>query len=333
MHTVTRVVRTALVLLGIVLLATPAYAQFDRSQLSGRVRDSSGGLVPGATVTATNTQTQINWTAVTDLTGFYTFPNLPPGKYTTSRPSCRDSRKPSARTSRSTPPASVDARLHARTGRGDRVGHRHRGNAGPADRHGAAQDDRVARHRTAVVLRPQPDRRRRPQGRRRRRQLQQLQLLGPRQRRLQHQRQPHRREQHHRRRRDRDPHPLAGAIVGIQNVDALQEVQVLTGDYMPEYGRASGGQIRMVTKSGGNRFHGSGSFFMRDDKLQANTWTRNKSPNALENSGPAPFDYKQYGYSIGGPIDEGQAVLLRARRNGSTTWPRETERCDGADRS
>ena len=53
-----------------------------------------------------------------------------------------------------------------------------------------------------------------------------------------------------------------GAIVGIQNVDAIQEVQVLTGDYMPEYGRASGGQIRMVTKSGGNRFSGSGSLLL-----------------------------------------------------------------------
>jgi hypothetical protein len=41
---------------------------------------------------------------------------------------------------------------------------------------------------------------------------------------------------------------------------------------------------------------------MRDDKLQANTWARNRSPNALENSGPAPFNQKQYGYSIGGPI-------------------------------
>ena len=50
-----------------------------------------------------------------------------------------------------------------------------------------------------------------------------------------------------------------GAIVGIQNVDAIQEVQVLTGDYMPEYGRVSGGQIRMVTKGGSNRFSGSGS--------------------------------------------------------------------------
>ena len=94
----------------------------------------------------------------------------------------------------------------------------------------------------------------------------------------------------------------AGTIIGVQNVDAIQEVQVLTANYMPEYGRASGGQIRFVTKSGSNRYSGSASFFYRDDKLQANTWARNRSPNAIENSGPAPFDYKQYGYSFGGPI-------------------------------
>ena len=121
-----------------------------------------------------------------------------------------------------------------------------------------------------------------------------------------------------------------GAIVGIQNVDAIQEVQVLTGDYMPEYGRASGGQIRMVTKSGGNRFSGSGSFFYRDDKLQANTWTRNKSPNALENSGPAPFDFKQYGYSLGGPILKDKLFFFAAQE-----WVNylavETEHRDGAD--
>ena len=60
----------------------------------------------------------------------------------------------------------------------------------------------------------------------------------------------------------------SGNIIGIQNVDAVQEVQVLTANYMPEFGRASGGQIRMVTKSGSNRYSGSGSFFFRDDKLQ-----------------------------------------------------------------
>ena len=77
---------------------------------------------------------------------------------------------------------------------------------------------------------------------------------------------------------------------------------MLTGDYMPEYGRASGGQIRMVTKSGSNRFTGSGSFFYRDDTLQANTWTRNKSTNPTDRAGAAPFNFKQYGYSLGGPI-------------------------------
>src|SRR5205814_1289419 len=97
----------------------------------------------------------------------------------------------------------------------------------------------------------------------------------------------------------------SGAIVGIQNVDAIQEVQVLTGNYLPEYGRASGGQIRFVTKSGSNRYTGSGSYFLRSDKLQANTWSRNRSPNASENSGAAPFKYKQYGYAFGGPVPGG----------------------------
>ncbi|HMC76142.1 MAG TPA: hypothetical protein VKH34_03385, partial [Vicinamibacterales bacterium] len=105
----------------------------------------------------------------------------------------------------------------------------------------------------------------------------------------------------------------SGNIIGIQNVDAIQEVQVLTGDYMPEYGRVSGGQVRMVTKSGGNRFSGSGSFFYRDDKLQANTWSRNKSPLASDSKGAAPFDYKQYAYSIGGPLMKDKLYFFAAQ--------------------
>jgi hypothetical protein len=49
-------------------------------------------------------------------------------------------------------------------------------------------------------------------------------------------------------------------------------------------------------------FTGSASYFYRDDSLQANTFTRNKSPNPLESDGPAPFNYNEYGYSGGGPI-------------------------------
>src|SRR3990170_2580546 len=76
-----RATRSILLLLCFALMASPAAAQFDRSQVSGRVKDAQGGLVPGATVVATNLQTQLSSTAVTDETGFYTFPNLPPGRY------------------------------------------------------------------------------------------------------------------------------------------------------------------------------------------------------------------------------------------------------------
>jgi hypothetical protein len=73
---------------------------------------------------------------------------------------------------------------------------------------------------------------------------------------------------------------------------------------MPEYGRSSGGQIRFVTKSGSNRFSGSASIFYRDESLQANSWSRNATGLASQ-SEPAAFDYKQYGYSFGGPIPIG----------------------------
>ena len=49
----------------------------------------------------------------------------------------------------------------------------------------------------------------------------------------------------------------AGAILGALNVDTVQEVQVLTANYAAEYGRASGGQLRYITKSGGREFHGA----------------------------------------------------------------------------
>ena len=62
--------------LSMLLVASTAFAQFDRGSISGTVKDQSGGVVPGVTVTATNLQTQAPRVVVTDTTGFYTFPNL-----------------------------------------------------------------------------------------------------------------------------------------------------------------------------------------------------------------------------------------------------------------
>ena len=69
---------TCLFLLGI---ATTAFAQFDRGTITGTIKDSQGGIVPGATVTATSTQNQQSRTTVTDGSGYYTFPNLSAGRY------------------------------------------------------------------------------------------------------------------------------------------------------------------------------------------------------------------------------------------------------------
>ena len=48
-----------------------------------------------------------------------------------------------------------------------------------------------------------------------------------------------------------------GTSIGVADVDSTEEMQVLTGNYDAEYGRASGAQIRIVTKGGSNQFHGA----------------------------------------------------------------------------
>src|SRR6185503_7967358 len=59
----------------------------------------------------------------------------------------------------------------------------------------------------------------------------------------------------------------AGSLIGTLNVDTVSEIQVLTASYLPEYGRASGGQIRFVTKGGGRDFRGDLYEFYRDEGL------------------------------------------------------------------
>src|SRR5207244_5573992 len=70
-----------------------------------------------------------------------------------------------------------------------------------------------------------------------------------------------------------------GAIIGALNVDAVEEVQVLTSNYLPEYGRSSGGQVRFVTKSGGHDFPGSVYEHVREHTLDANSSRRTAPTN------------------------------------------------------
>jgi len=64
-----------------VLSTAPAWAQLSTAQLSGRVTDESGAVLPGVTVTATQTDTGLMRSVTTDATGSYVLPNLPTGPY------------------------------------------------------------------------------------------------------------------------------------------------------------------------------------------------------------------------------------------------------------
>ncbi|HYR84485.1 MAG TPA: TonB-dependent receptor [Terriglobia bacterium] len=93
-----------------------------------------------------------------------------------------------------------------------------------------------------------------------------------------------------------------GAIInGAQGLDTVAEIQVLTANYSAEYGRASSGVVRLVTKSGTQEFHGRLVGNIQNSKLDANTWQRNASGNPRLNSVP-PRKVNQFGGSLGGPI-------------------------------
>src|SRR5688572_26070891 len=298
-----RIVVCLLAACAVFFATAPAAAQLERSRISGTIKDQTGAIVPGATVTATNLQTQTPSVVVTDASGFYVFPNLTPGRYsvtaelqgfrkvvnenvqldaagtitmdfTLQTGAITETVTVSADTPLQTDVAirktveAKDIELLAFSGRNPIgvVGLKAGVNGGNFNSRGFGDLGNGG-----------------------------FNINGS--------------------RADENNITIdgatairtrsSGAIIGIQNVDAVQEVQVLTANYMPEYGRASGGQIRFVTKGGSSRYTGSGSLFYRDESLQANTWTRNRSTNPVENSGPAPFDFKQYGYAFGGPVPGG----------------------------
>src|SRR5213593_2310037 len=75
--------------------------------------------------------------------------------------------------------------------------------------------------------------------------------------------------------------------------DAVQEFQVLSNGYAAEFGRASGGVINTVTRSGSNAVHGTGYWFFRNQDFNARDRYATINPDEKRN---------QFGGSLGGPI-------------------------------
>ena len=103
-------------------------------------------------------------------------------------------------------------------------------------------------------------------------------------------------------------------VVGgsIQNIsqEAIKEFQIATNRFSAQLGRSGSSVINVVTKSGTNELHGSGSFYFRDSALQGLPATFDRS---LDES--PPFDRQQYSFTLGGPIKRDKAWFFGSIEN------------------
>ncbi|MEO8592421.1 MAG: TonB-dependent receptor [Candidatus Solibacter sp.] len=90
--------------------------------------------------------------------------------------------------------------------------------------------------------------------------------------------------------------PNFNTFVVMPSVDALQEFKVQTGIYPAEFGRQTT-QINVLTKSGTNQFHGTAFEFLRNDKLDATSYAFTTLRPVKD-----PFKWNQYGGTLAGPV-------------------------------
>jgi hypothetical protein len=282
-------------------LASPVLAQFDTGQISGFVRDSSGSIIPGVAVTATNEGNGQQRVAVSNTEGYYVFPSLLVGTYNIS--------------------AELSG-FNRSTTTGVRVSAAARISVDVTLTVGALTDTVEVQAAVALTESPVLGRTVGEQ------QIQQLPLSG-------------RNPAFVARlqagvvggslgnfggtsigtgiqsisggRANDVLITVDGAIanrtrstedtmLGAQHVDTVQEVQVLTTNYSAEYGRASSGIVRMVTKGGTRDFRGTITELFQNDALNANTWSRNRSGDPRLSASAPSQRYNQYGFALGGPI-------------------------------
>lgn len=102
-----------------------------------------------------------------------------------------------------------------------------------------------------------------------------------------------------------------GSNITIQaypSVDSIGEFKILRSLFPAESGRSGGGQINVVTRSGTNEFHGSAFEFIRNEAFNANSFLINATTNppfGRDENGKAkrvPFRYNNFGWTIGGPV-------------------------------
>ncbi|MFN0121109.1 MAG: carboxypeptidase regulatory-like domain-containing protein [Blastocatellia bacterium] len=283
----------------ITLISGAAIAQQGRGTIFGTVADASGAVVPGATIAITNIATNVETTTVSNDSGFYSLPNLQVGAYTVS--ATKTGFKKRLRTGLT---LEVDQRaqvdLTLETGAVTEV------------LEISAQSSLVDTS-TATIGRVIDNRRVQELPLNGRNALS-LVLLAPS---VQSGAGPtaagfgDRGTQVALIRINGSPlasnnflvdglsstNPYVPDVNVNPNVDSVQEFKVQSNTMSAEFGYTLGGVINLVTKSGTNAMHGTLYNFLRNNALDANSWTNNRARRDK-----SPLRYNQYGGSVGGPI-------------------------------
>jgi Carboxypeptidase regulatory-like domain/TonB-dependent Receptor Plug Domain len=301
------------VLATVLFLSTSnVFAQVSTGTISGTVKDASGAMAVGATVTITNTSTGIVTRSVTSDTGFYSVPNLQTGPYTVSITAVGFSEeveqgirlnvgaeqeinftlKVGAVTEKvvvTTVPANIDVVTSTTMPVVDERTIRALPLNGRDWTQLANLQPGVAAVRTQPAVAVTNQRANRGIGN-------QLTVGGA-------------RPQQNNYRvdgisiNDYSNGGPGGVIGSNLGVDAIQEFSVVTSNASADYGKSAGGIINAVTRGGTNQFHGSAYEFLRNSALDAR--------NEFDAAGQiAEFRRNQFGASAGGPILKGRTFVF-----------------------
>ena len=86
-----------------------------------------------------------------------------------------------------------------------------------------------------------------------------------------------------------------GTLLNVPGIDAIQEFTLARGSYDASFGRSGGGQVMVATKSGTQQFHGDAFEFVRNTDLDANPYFNSGSPTPIDH-------YNNFGFTLGGPL-------------------------------
>jgi outer membrane receptor protein involved in Fe transport len=283
--------RTSVAVLAALLLPAVGFAQMTRGSIAGTARDGSGAVVPGATMTVTSVATNAMQTVVTDAHGFYRVPALEPGRYivTTELSGFRkvEQRDVDVRPALETP---LDVRLDP-AGVGETV--QVTADAGTAGLNKTSPTIATTINARSVEELPLPGGRN----------INNLVLTVPNSSSTTGQGtyaiNGNRPRNNNYMVDGSDNNDISVTIATSQIVpESVAEFQVMQNPYSVEFGRNSGGQINVITKSGSNRFRGD--FFDYYQSSGLNSRTNIEKANNLET--PPKLIRHQLGGDLGGPV-------------------------------